>query len=215
MTRGFQLTHVHLLLTLFLCAFLGFLTVKYEVLSQTVDENPLSSAVETLTTEQTELRSILDSISRARYVPEARHQSDMDALADQVKGLKPDEQLGTELQSLRADLTLMNAVLSGLSIELANLKTLSERRAVAPSIKAATKPKPRAVIAKLPFEPLAIEQRGGETLLSISTAGNQRLGNLQLLRLGDTHSGWRLQSLKGDQAEFLSPQGSRQSFVVR
>ncbi|HCF1813067.1 MULTISPECIES: hypothetical protein [Stutzerimonas] len=61
----------------------------------------------------------------------------------------------------------------------------------------------RPATVEPPFRLLDIELRAGERFLSIAPADSRSLAAVRVLRLGETESGWRLESLEGRTATFL------------
>lgn len=61
----------------------------------------------------------------------------------------------------------------------------------------------RPTTVEPPFRLLDIELRAGERFLSIAPADSRSLASVRVQRLGETESGWRLESLEGRTATFL------------
>lgn len=64
---------------------------------------------------------------------------------------------------------------------------------------ATAKPK----IPEPPFRVVGVDLRGGERFLSITTSATTKLGNVRLLREGDSEGGWQLQSIESHAALFV------------
>ncbi len=81
------------------------------------------------------------------------------------------------------------------------------RQTPAPAAAPPRRPPPaeaaRPTATEPPFRLLDIELRAGERFLSIAPADSRSLASVRVLRLGETESGWRLESLEGRTATFL------------
>ena len=81
------------------------------------------------------------------------------------------------------------------------------RQTPAPAAAPPRRPPPaeaaRPTTVEPPFRLLDIELRAGERFLSIAPADSRSLAAVRVLRLGETESGWRLESLEGRTATFL------------
>lgn len=59
-------------------------------------------------------------------------------------------------------------------------------------------------VAEPTFQILGRELRGGEDFLSIGPTGTQALGQTRLIRIGESYSGWRLESIDEQFAVFVA-----------
>ncbi|MDR6610549.1 hypothetical protein [Pseudomonas synxantha] len=100
--------------------------------------------------------------------------------------------------------TATNADLHPLQLKVQALEAKLEQPVVSP---APSKPKlkPRKALqpAVLPFQIIGRELRGGEYFLSIAPIDAQSIGQSQVLRIGETHNGWKLDRLDDKSAVFL------------
>jgi hypothetical protein len=207
---------IHSILLLALGAVAIYQGMQLHQLSMTAESNPLSATVETLVEQQNTLRSEMDIFSNADFITGAQHQvykAEMTKLLDDRQADQPT----LEWQTLREEVTSLATEAEVIRQDLQELKLLMEQRS--PSTEAA-KPLARTRAAKAvqkpaPFKTIGVEYRGGDQLLAVSPLGSTHLSEIQLLGVGDTLEGWRLQSLEPGSAHFILPNGSRQAVTIK
>lgn len=71
-----------------------------------------------------------------------------------------------------------------------------------------SRPKPKKV-AEFPLQILGQEIRGGEHFLSVGAIGSESLDQCQLIRVGETYLGWKLDGVEGQSAVFTANGATR------
>lgn len=173
--------------------------VSLSRLAEEVRASPPTIEVALLDGRLTELESRADS---AKHRPEPLTQTGLDAVRQAL------EQRLARLEqrdAARAAMTDIEHLQSRLDQLEARLKKV--RQTPVPAATPARRPPPaataRPMIVEPPFRLLDIELRAGERFLSIAPADPRSLASARVLRLGETESGWRLESLEGRTATFL------------
>ena len=111
--------------------------------------------------------------------------------------------------------TAMTAVVSQADLQALEqqVRKLATNRVQALTPPASTKPhksrsKPRKV-EEFPFQILGQEIRGGEHFLSVGAIGAESLDQCQLIRVGETYLGWKLDDVDGQSAAFTANGATR------
>lgn len=107
-----------------------------------------------------------------------------------------------------SDLQVLRDIVASLGISMQKLE--AEKPAERPAKRPASKPTPKAP----PFSVQGIEVRGGQRFVAISPLGNFGPDHIQLLRVGDQHLGWRLESIE-PQAVVFQVDGQSRRLSVR
>lgn len=102
----------------------------------------------------------------------------------------------------RDELAPVQDRLNAVETRLANLRQTRPAPASRAPSPPETAPKATPEIIVPPFAVLGIESRGGEPFLSIAPTGANTLGQVHVLRVGETYSDWRVEKLNGTTAEF-------------
>lgn len=108
---------------------------------------------------------------------------------------------GHELEPLTQ--ASLDTVRQALEERLARLEQADTEPPAAPARRPPPAEAARPATVEPPFRLLDIELRAGERFLSIAPADSRSLAAVRVLRLGETESGWRLESLEGRTATFL------------
>jgi len=147
----------------------------------------------------TELELLTDSTG---HQPEPLTQASLDAVRQALEErLARLEQTDAEPPAT-TDIAHLESRLDQLEARLKEV-----RQPPPPAAAPARRPPPagaaRPATVEPPFRLLDIELRAGERFLSIAPADSRSLAAVRVLRLGETESGWRLESLEGRTATFL------------
>lgn len=166
-------------------------------LSQKTRSTAQNSDVESL---QATLSTIEQQVALIMHRPSSVSQSDFSA-ARQTQ----EARLGKLEQALGSNAREDDLI--ALQTRLGQVETrLAQARQTLPSPSAQSHhratPSAEAAVIEPPFTPLGIEQRGGESFLSISPAGARSLAQLRVLHTGDSEGDWRLEALDGTTATF-------------
>lgn len=166
-------------------------------LSQKTRSTAQNSDVESL---QAALSTIEQQVALIKRQPSGISQSDFVASRQ-----TQDERLGKLEQAL--DSSAHENDLIALQTRLAQLETrLAQTRQTPPPSSGQNHhramPPVQPAVIEPPFTPLGIEQRGGETFLSIAPAGIRSLTQVRVLHTGESESNWRLEALDGKTATF-------------
>tara|TARA_R110001599_G_scaffold69051_4_gene194493 strand:+ start:14299 stop:14958 length:660 start_codon:yes stop_codon:yes gene_type:complete len=147
----------------------------------------------------TELESRTDSIG---YQPEPLTQASLDAVRQALEERLARLEQADPAQDVATDIAHLQSRVEQLEARLKEV-----RQPPPPAAAPARRPPPaeaaRPAIVEPPFRLLDIELRAGERFLSIAPADSRSLAAVRVLRLGETESGWRLESLEGRTATFL------------
>jgi septum formation inhibitor MinC len=105
----------------------------------------------------------------------------------------------------------MHTAIAG-AAAMADLQTLQDQlqqleskhqTATPPPVPSKLKPRKASKPTEPSFQIIGRELRGGERFLAINPLGSQSLEQSRIMRIGETYSGWRLQSFDAQTAEFV------------
>ena len=166
-------------------------------LSQKTRSTAQNSDIESL---RAALSTIEQQVALIKHQPSGISQSDFVALRQ-----TQDERLGKLEQALGGSAHENDLI--ALQTRLAQLETgLAQNRRTPPPSSAQNHhramPPAQTAVIEPPFTPVGIEQRGGETFLSIAPAGIRSLAQVRVLHTGESEGNWRLETLDGKTATF-------------
>jgi hypothetical protein len=111
--------------------------------------------------------------------------------------------------------TAMTAVASQAELQALEqqVQKIEKNRVQVLTAPASTKPhKPRSkprIVVEFPLQILGQEIRGGEHFLSVGAIGAESLDQCQLIRVGETYMGWKLDGVEGQSAVFTANGATR------
>jgi hypothetical protein len=115
---------------------------------------------------------------------------------------------------------VMTAVASqtDLSALLHRVQQIELNQIPSPVVTISSKPKSRSAkpqkLAAPPLQILGLELRGDERFLSVGPLGTESLEQCQLIRIGETYAGWRLEHID-DQTAVFTGNGQTHRLSIR
>jgi hypothetical protein len=120
---------------------------------------------------------------------QSRYETDQKALVDRLSAFE--QALDEQRRNQREYAQDVERRMTQLGSRMANTATGSRSRRAASADTAASPPRP-------PFRVIGVEQRADERFVVILPDGAATVSQLQLLRAGDTHAGWQLDTIAAD-----------------
>ncbi|QXI31209.1 hypothetical protein [Pseudomonas vanderleydeniana] len=191
-------------------------------LSQTVQTRPSAEQIQGLQQQLQRIDHELEGMQRFKGVLKTDFQQTQQSLSQRLDVL---ETAARTVDSLTASLTAVNARVQATEGTLLMLKASVEKcPATCPAAPVAEGPptKTKARVTKPtagkpsapPFVLLGLESRAGEAFLAVLPKGQQRLGDVHLLRPGMQLQGWRLSALDARRAHWIKPDGIATSVSI-
>lgn len=176
-----------------------------EQLADSVQHSSTTSQVQVLDERVTALEQFKDAQLKRPKAVTLEQVSELKAILD-ARLTELDAQLADRIQV--SDLQVLRDVVASLGVSMQKLE--AEKLAQRPAKRPASKPGPKAP----PFSVQGIEVRGGQKFVAISPLGSVGPEQIQLLRVGDQHLGWRLEVIE-PQAVVFQVDGQSRRLSVR
>ncbi|MFP3493584.1 hypothetical protein SB759_05110 [Pseudomonas sp. SIMBA_059] len=138
----------------------------------------------------------------------------LDTLNQAVEHSESIEHLQDELAALSEDVTSAKTQLLRLETMIENLTVAAPKR-VEPRLTKPVAALPARKPASLPFNILGVDSRGGEIFLAVAAFDLSHLADVVLMRPSASFMGWRLNSLRPDEAHFIRPDDSSHFVTIR
>jgi len=199
-----------------------FLGVQLAALSTAVQQLPLSDEFANSQQRLQEIATELDGLQQMDFVTSEDFRTREHAVQEKLKALAHAQERSSDAQEMQHELKDLAAHVQSAQDQLLALKAVVESLQVRtpPSpVTAAQRLAQRKTLtekpAALPFNILGVESRGGALFLTVAAMGVTRLDDVELMRVGGSYLGWRLDSLMPDSARFRRPDGSSHNVTIK
>ncbi|MFQ6591068.1 MULTISPECIES: hypothetical protein [Pseudomonas] len=196
-----------------------YLMTEVAALSTALEGRPSTNQLETLQLQLDRLDSDVNDPKQPGFVTLEDFEFNQQTITERLDSLAPVhaesiEHLQDELAALSEDVTSAKTQLLRLETMIENLTVAAPKRVES----RLTKPVaalPARKPASLPFNILGVDLRGGEIFLAVAAFDLSDLADVVLMRPSASFMGWRLNSLRPDEAHFIRPDDSSHFVTIR